>query len=82
MSKMTDHGITVELRAASKWLGDLDASHKAQNVMISAAVEIERLRDELVRIQTDRPFVCGFNQGWDAAVDSGEAPTHKERSGD
>jgi hypothetical protein len=72
MSKMTNHGITVELREASKWLGDLDASHKAQDLMAAASVEIESLRDKLVRIQTDGPFVCGFNQGWDAAVDSGE----------
>lgn len=72
MSKMTDHGITVELRAASKWLGDLDASHKAQKLMMDAATEIERLRDEMIRIQVDKPFICGFSQGWDAAVDSAE----------
>jgi hypothetical protein len=42
-------------------------------IMRDAAKEIERLRDQIVTLHTDRPFVVGFNQGWDAAVDSGEA---------
>jgi hypothetical protein len=73
MSKMTQHGIVADLRQAAKVMADIDIFQTGQSIMTAAAVEIERLRDELVRIQTDRPFVMGFNQGWDAAVDSGEA---------
>ena len=73
MSKMTQHGIVADLRQAAKVMADTDIFPTGQSIMTDAAVEIERLRDELVNMHTDRPFVMGFNQGWNAAVDSGEA---------
>jgi hypothetical protein len=72
MSKMTQHGIVADLRQAASLMADTEIFPTGHSIMEDAAVEIERLRDELIRIQTDKPFVCGFNQGWDAAVDSGE----------
>lgn len=73
MTAMTAHGIVSDLRLAAKTMADTETFPTGQSIMTDAADEIERLRDQLVKVYTDRSFVMGFNEGWDAAVDSGEA---------
>lgn len=41
--------------------------------VIAAHDEIDRLRAEVERVQSDRHYVIGANDGWDAAVEQGEA---------
>lgn len=70
MSKMTQHGIVKDLKDAARVMADTETFPTGQSIILDAAKEIERLRDELVKIHTDSPFVIGFNQGWDAALDT------------
>lgn len=74
MGEMTNYGIVKDLRDAAKAMADTNTFPTGQSIMNDAAKEIERLRDELVRINTDRPFVVGFNQGWDAAIEATTPP--------
>jgi uncharacterized Rossmann fold enzyme len=39
------------------------------DLMDRAADEIERLREENRRVISDRPYIVGFNAGWDAALE-------------
>lgn len=73
MSAMTDHGLTKDLKDAARVMAETGTFDTGQAIMLDAAKEIERLRDELVRMKSDRPYVMGFNAGWDAAMsESGE----------
>lgn len=80
MSAMTDHGITKELKDAARVMSDTGTFETGQGIMLDAAKEIERLRDELVNMHQNRLYVMGFNAGWDAAMgeaeDNSEEPPH------
>ena len=72
---MTSHGIVKALRVS--WDTEKSIISQTDQWMRErreAADEIERLRDDLVAIKTDRPYVMGWNEGRDAAINK----THKE----
>lgn len=44
-------------------------SCRNDTLCLEAAAEIERLREENRRVISDRPYIVGFNAGWDAALE-------------
>lgn len=73
MSEMTRHGIVLDLRLSAKVMADTDTFPTGQAILLDAANEIERLRDELVKLHCEQLYIAGFNNGWDAAVENGDA---------
>ena len=65
-SDILDHGFHEEgmLMRHLRSVGD---------VILAAHDEMDRLRAEVERVQSDRQYVIGANDGWDAAVEQGEA---------